>query len=242
MIAETFLERPQCFENRHRGLFSCTGEYCGREISVFTTGMGSASVAITLPEAVASGATAAIIRVGSCGSLIENSKPGDAIIVSSAVRFDGASETWAPKEFPAAADYRVVRALAVAAMNHDNPEFSCHVGIECTTDDFYNGQGRPNIFGELTKEMKNRHQKMIQLGVACYSMEAASLFTWCSTQGHGIAAGAVNAVFANRINNAWKVKGELTTAKIALEALMFLSSDCPEIFSHSTKLRRRLGY
>jgi uridine phosphorylase len=56
-------------------------------------------------------------------------------------------------------------------------------------------------------------------------MEAADLFVWCATEGGGLPAGAVNAVFANRHTNEWGVAGEELAAEIALDALVSLNED-----------------
>ena len=175
-----------------------------------------------LPEAVQSGARI-FIRVGSCGSLIRDSKVGDVIIPTAAIRFDRTAEDWAPPEYPAAADWRVVSALHRAAQTKAPGRF--HTGVECTTGDFYTGQGRPNLFGVVPERMKARHEEVLRLGAACYSMEAADLFVWCVTEGGGLPAGAINAVFANRHTNEWGIAGEELAAEIALDALVKLSED-----------------
>lgn len=212
------------FFNDHRGLVSCTGKYHGVEISATTSGMGGSSMGIILPEAVLSGARI-FIRVGSCGSLIEKSKPGDVIIPTAAIRFDGASNTWAPPEFPAVADYRVVNALVGCAKNRHAPN-NFHTGVEVTTDDFYTGQGRPNpLTGEISERMAQRHKEVLRLGAACYSMEAASLFVWCATEGGGLPCGAINAVFANRHTGEFETKGEDLAVAIALDACRLLDAD-----------------
>ncbi|MBI5531012.1 MAG: nucleoside phosphorylase [Candidatus Doudnabacteria bacterium] len=222
MIAEKFLTKSKRFSNDHRGLVSHTGYYGNTRVSVTTSGMGGASTGIVLPEAVRSGARL-FIRVGSCGSLIEESHIGDVIIPTCAIRYDGASNNWAPPEFPAVADWRVVSALTAAAEKECPSDF--HLGPECTTDCFYDGQGRPDIWGTLSERMLKRHQEVMDLGAACYSMEAASLFVWCMAKGRGLPCGAINAVFANRHSNEWGVEGEERAAKIALDALVILSSD-----------------
>src|SRR5579872_1810541 len=109
MISESYLTKVRRFNNEHRGLLSCTGEFSGQLISVVTSGMGGASTGIVLPEAVRSGGRI-FIRVGSCGTLLRKPKIGDAIIVTSAIRYDGASDNWAPLEYPAVADWRLVAA------------------------------------------------------------------------------------------------------------------------------------
>ena len=222
MIAEKYLISSKRFSNDKRGLVSCTGYYKGVRVSVTTSGMGGASTGIILPEVAKSGARV-IIRVGTCGSMIEKSKPGDSIIVTSAIRYDGASENWAPIPFPANADYRVVYALVEAAKKIA-PD-THHVGEECTTSCFYAGQGRPNIYGEIPYWMSERHEQVMKMGTACYSMEAATLFTWGKYEARGIPTGAINAVVANRHTNEFAVEGEEQAALIALEALVWLSTD-----------------
>ncbi len=100
-----------------------------------------------------------------------------------------------------------------------------HTGVECTTGDFYGGQGRPNLFGTVSPRLQARHEEVLRLGAACYSMEASALFVWCATEGGGIPSGAINAIFANRHTNEWRVDGEELSAEIALEALLLLNAD-----------------
>ena len=220
MIAASYLKNAKRFSNDHRGLVSYTGDYDGTEISVTTSGMGGPSIGIVLPEAVRSGARI-FIRVGSCGSLIQESKVGDIVVATAAIRFDGTADDWAPKEYPAFADWRVVGALCDAAFRKTGGRF--FTGVECTTSDFYSGQGRPNLFGLVSERMRARHEEVLRLGAACYSMEAADLFVWCATEGGGLPAGVVNAVFGNRHTNEWGVAGEELAAEIGLEALVELS-------------------
>ena len=222
MIAAEFLTGLRCFKNDLRGLTAYTGLYRGSEVSVVTSGMGGPSMGIVLPEAVRSGARI-FIRVGSCGSLIKESRVGDVIVVTKAIRFDGASQNWAMPEFPAAADDRVVTALRNAAAIMA-PERH-HVGIESSTSDFNAGQARPNLFGIVPPHMQARHEEMLRLGVACYSMEAAALFVWCDTEGGGLPAGAINAVFGNRLTNEWGTEGEELAAAVALGAFRILAED-----------------
>ena len=222
LIADRYFAKARRFSNEHRGLVSFTGEYKGVEVSVTTSGMGGPSIGIVLPEAVRSGARI-FIRVGTCGSLIPASKPGDVIIATAAIRFDRTAEDWAPVEYPAFADWRVVGALYKAASSRAAGRF--HTGVECTTSDFYAAQGRPNLFGVVPEPLRGRHEEVLRLGAACYSMEAADLFIWCATEGGGLPAGAVNAVLGNRRTNEWDVVGEELTSEIALDALVTLSQE-----------------
>lgn len=199
----------------HRGLKSFTGTYRGVPMSVVTTGMGSATTGIVLPEAVRSGARV-FIRVGSCGSLKAEAEVGHAAICTGAVRLDGASENWAPIEYPAVADWRVVSALVAAAEALNLPHY---VGIGVTTTCFNEGQARPDDEGYVPPRIQARHDELARRGALFYSMEEATLFVWCSTHG-GIPCGAIDAVYANRISNDFGVKGDREAAKIALLALL----------------------
>ena len=221
MIGREFLKDARRFSNDYRGLVSYTGTYRDKEVSVTTSGMGGPSIGIVLPEAVLSGARV-FIRVGSCGSLIQGSEPGEVVIPTAAIRFGGTSETWAPKEYPAFAHWLVVQALVEEASLQASGHY--YTGVECTTDDFYTGQGRPNpLFGTVPAHMQARHAEVLRLGAACYSMEAADLFVWCATAGGGLPVGAINAVFVNRHAGKFEVKGEELAAHIGLDALVRLS-------------------
>ena len=221
LIAQTFFAHPRLVGD-HRGLKSYTGVYGGIPISVVTTGMGAPSLCVVIPEAYDSGART-FIRVGTCGALIREAKLGDAIIVDRALRFESTSLNYAPADFPAVADPRVVRALVAAADNlRPNGYF---VGTEATTDCFREGQGRPNTEGILTHHALQVHEEVLAAGAACYAMEASALFVWCATHWGGVPCGVVNAVIGNRITNAWGVQGEKEAALIALDAAYALAHE-----------------
>ncbi|HBV57733.1 MAG TPA: uridine phosphorylase [Candidatus Magasanikbacteria bacterium] len=218
MIARTMFTYCECVGD-HRGLKSYTGKVDDFPISVVTTGMGSASTAIVLPEAVYSGAKR-LIRVGSCATLWRDPKPGDSAICTGAVRLDGASENWAPIEYPAVADFRVVSALVVAAQRLGLPHY---VGIGTTTTCFNEGQARPDLDGYLPPRLQAIHDELVQRGVLFYSMEEATLFVWCTTHGKDIWAGAIDAIYGNRHTNEFDVRGEEEAARIAIRALLILN-------------------
>ncbi len=213
MIAKTLLGRARKVGD-HRGLRSYTGEFRGVPMSVVTTGMGGPSTGLVLPEAVRSGARA-FVRVGTCGALRREAAPGDAAICTGAVRLDGASENWAPIEYPAVADWRIVGALVAAA---ERLRLPYKVGIGATTGCFNEGQARPDDDGYVPPRLQARHDELVRRGVLFYSMEEAALFVWCATHG-GIPCGAVDAVIANRLTDEFRVCGEEAAASIACEAL-----------------------
>ncbi len=206
----------------HRGLRSFTGEFQGVPMSVVTTGMGSASTGIVLPEAVRSGAER-FIRVGSCSTLQREPNVGESAIASGAVRLDGASTNWAPIEYPAFADHRVIAALIEAAETLSLPH---HVGIEATTTCFNEGQARPDDMGYIPPRLQMLHDELTQRGVLLYSMESATIYVWCMTHG-GYWAGSVNAIYGNRQTNTFEVTGDEEAALIGLNAMKLLHDRFP---------------
>lgn len=221
MIAATLFDPGSAGKvGDHRGLKSFTGRFDGVPVSVVTTGMGSATTGIVLPEAVRSGARV-FIRVGSCGSLRAEAEVGHAVICTGAVRLDGAGENWAPIQYPAVADWRVVGALVAAAWKLGLPH---HVGIGVTTTCFNEGQARPDDSGYVPPRLQAMHDELVRRGALFYSMEEATLFVWCLTHG-GYPCGAIDAVYANRITGDFKPCGDEEAATIALHALMNLKID-----------------
>lgn len=213
MIAKTLFRGAQKVGD-HRGLKSFTGKYRDVMMSVVTTGMGSASTGIVLPEAVRSGACF-FIRVGTAAALQKEVALGSALICTGAVRLDGASENWAPIQYPAVADWRIVGALILAAQELAVPH---HVGIGVTTTCFYEGQVRPDDSGYIPPRLQTMHDELVKRGALFYSMEEATLFVWCATHG-GFPCGTVDAAIANRITNEFRVCGEKNAARLACLAL-----------------------
>ena len=230
-MAEKYLSEFTCFENEHRGILTFDGLYKGVRVTLSTSGMGVPYVGIILPELIRSGARI-IIRVGSCGSLIKESNPGDAIIVNRARLWDGVSSQWVPwrKRFwhwlaGINSDQRVTDALLTAAACVSMEE-KAFIGTQGTTSDFNTGQARPGLFGEISWFLKLRHWFSMKTGlIQCYSMEMAGLLAFCRYKAGGLPAGGIEAVFANRWTNEFEAKGEDFIARIALEAAVILSRD-----------------
>ena len=97
-----------------REFVTYTGYLEGEKVSVTSTGIGGPSASIAMEELVRCGADT-FIRVGTCGGIDTNVKSGDLVIATGAVRMEGTSREYAPIEFPAVADYRIVQALEQAA-------------------------------------------------------------------------------------------------------------------------------
>ena len=155
----------------NREFTSWCGTLYGERVIVMSTGIGGPSAAIALEELCQAGLQTAI-RSGTCGGMQEDVVPGDIIVPTAAVRMEGTSKEYAPPEFPAAADFHVVKALAEAAKNNG---FRVHTGIVQSKDSFY-GQHDPEKMPVFYK-LKHKWEAWKRLGVLASEMEAAALFT-----------------------------------------------------------------
>ena len=107
------LEDPQEL-SYNREFRSARGRYRGVDILALSTGIGGCSTGIAVEELKAIGVRAAI-RVGSCGALQKGIGLGELIVVSGAVRDDGASKAYLPQIYPAYADIELVSCILEAA-------------------------------------------------------------------------------------------------------------------------------
>ena len=198
----------------HREFRAFTGIYKGVPISAISSGIGPACISIVVNEARHVGAET-FIRVGSCGAIQDNIECGDLVILTAAVRMDGTSNCYIPVEYPAVANYEVALALIEAC---EELGYRYHVGIGCTTCDFYAGQQRP------TKSMQTQNliETLRKANVLIFEMEAATLFTLANL--YNLRSGAICAVYANRIKDEFKPgAGEQECIKAANEAVKILN-------------------
>lgn len=80
-IAEHFLENPKLV-NTVRNVLAYTGTYKGKEITVFSTGMGMPSMGVYCYELYKFYGVEKIIRIGSCGAYSEKYDLFDTILVN----------------------------------------------------------------------------------------------------------------------------------------------------------------
>ncbi|MDR1629362.1 MAG: uridine phosphorylase [Oscillospiraceae bacterium] len=174
-IAACFDDFAFAGQNREFTLFS--GHLDGKKVSVCSTGIGGPSAAIAMEELFLCGVRT-FIRVGTCGGIAERVKSGDCIVASAAVRQDGTSREYAPVEFPAAADFAVVSALAEAAKVK---KYVHHVGVVQSKDSFY-GQHDPGRM-PVASDLAEKWEAWKRLGVLGSEMECATLFTVAAALG-----------------------------------------------------------
>lgn len=208
-IAETFLENAEQV-TAVRNMYGYTGTYQGKRLSVMAHGMGIPSVSIYAKELITEYGVQNLIRVGSCGAVLDDVQVRDVVIGVGACTDSKVNRMrFHDHDFAAIADFGLVQALWNSAQKQG---ISARVGNLFSSDLFYHPQ-------------ENLIQTMRHYGVVGVEMEAAGLY--------GVAAefGAKAATICTVSDHI--VRGEATSAeerqltfndmiKIALEAAVTL--------------------
>jgi len=145
----------------NREFRSLAGMYRGTRVLAISTGIGGCSAGIAVEELHNIGVKA-MIRIGSCGALQREIALGDLILVSGAVRDDGASKAYVDVSYPAVADTGLLMCCIESAR-----ELGCpyHVGLAHSHESFY--------YDEADADSNYWSSK----GVLGADMETAALFT-----------------------------------------------------------------
>jgi purine-nucleoside phosphorylase len=167
-IAETFLEDASCY-SEVRGMYGYTGTWQGERVSVQGSGMGQPSMAIYVNELFREYDVQAIVRVGSCGSLVEQVALRHVVLASGACTNSSMNQQrFHGLDYAPVADFGLLRAAYdLAAARTD---VSTHVGLVFSTDSFYWPRA------ELMKPM-------VDHGVLAIDMEASALYTLAASYG-----------------------------------------------------------
>lgn len=201
-----------------REFTSWRGELDGKAVIVCSTGIGGPSTSIAVEELAQLGIRT-FLRIGTTGAIQENINVGDVLVTTGAVRLDGASQHFAPLEFPAVADFTCTNALYAATTEAGA---TVHVGITASSDTFYPGQERYDTYtGRVMRHFRGSMKEWQDMGVMNYEMESATLLTMCASQ--GLRAGMVAGVIVNRTqqeipNEALLKKTEGNVLSIVVEA------------------------
>ncbi len=201
----------------HREYRTVVGEYDGEPVAVTSTGIGSPSAAIAVEELARIGVET-FLRVGSCGAIQEHVDVGDLVITTGAVRQEGTSDEYIREDYPAIAHDEVVTALVTAA---ERLGYEYHLGITCSTDSFYAGQSRPGFGGFRSMAADKQLEELRAAGVLNFEMEASSILTLASI--YSLRAGAVCAVYANRVTGEFRTEGQRKAAETASLAAALLT-------------------
>ncbi len=164
---------------RKREYLTYTGEKDGVTISCTSSGIGPSPTAIGTEELIRLGAQN-LIRLGTCVTLDPSIKPGEMIIPLGAMRDERATQEFISVDYPAIANFMVVRALIDAC---EKLKITYHLGIVRTHDAFY----AVSPFDQ--QAFKATAQKWMDLDVIAMDNETATLLVISSMQ--GVHAGAV---------------------------------------------------
>ena len=192
VIASYFDDPVKVQSNREYTTY--TGTLLGEKVSVCSTGIGGPSAVIAMEELTKIGADT-FVRVGTCGGIKLDVKAGDVVVATGAVRMEGTSREYAPIEFPAVADYRVLRSLVESA---GELGYTWHAGPVQCKDSFY-GQHDPGRM-PVSYELLNKWEAWKRLGVLASEMESAALFTCAAAL--GVRCGTVLHVIWNQERDA----------------------------------------
>ena len=136
------------------------GTYRGVDVAVTSAGVGAAGAVIAYEEAIRAGART-LIRVGTAGSLSDDVRAGDLVVVIGAARGEGASRQLVPLDMPAVADPDVSAALWTACRAAGG---RAHRGIGLSVDAFYRGV------------LDLGFETYAAAGAICVEMECSALF------------------------------------------------------------------
>jgi len=194
-----------------------TGTYKGYPISICSTGIGAPSTEIAVMEIIELEAKA-LIRIGGTGVLSPEIKCGDMVITTGAMRLGGASEFYAPIEYPAVASFEVIHCLIDACKEQGVNYWK---GISASIGSFYAGQGRPAVNKLFSKD--DLIEKYKELNIINMEMESETILTLSSI--FNVLSGSICAVHANRATDDWLydfVPAQKQMCQIALEAVVLL--------------------
>jgi len=176
-IAENLLSNAVCYNNV-RGMLGYTGFYNGHRISVQGTGMGLPSHMIYATELINDYKVKTLVRIGTCGGLMEEVKLRDVVVAVSASTDSSAVSRYFPgMTFAPTASFRLTQ---LAAANAVQMNMAVKVGNILSSDLFYHFPEEGDTYelwrnyGTLAVEMESAGLYLLasRLGV-----EALSLLT-----------------------------------------------------------------
>ena len=168
-IAETLLTDIVCYNNV-RGMLGYTGNYNGKRISVQGTGMGLPSHMIYATELINDYKVKTLVRIGTCGGLLEEVKLRDVVVaVSASTDSSAVSRHFPGMTFAPTASFRLTQLAAVNAAKMNMP---VKVGNILSSDLFYH-----------FPEEGDAYELWRKYGTLAVEMESAGLYLLASRLG-----------------------------------------------------------
>ncbi len=186
--------------------FLCHEVDCdGHRILVVATGIGAPATAIVVEELAELGVKT-MVRIGTCGALQPEIKPGDLVVSTGAVREDGASRQYIDLSFPAVPDLGLTWALAQEIQKCAT---TLHLGPTHCKDSYYlERPGKQLLPGRVAEHW----DALRRAGVLATEMEAAVLFVLGSLRRLRAAAVLIN---VGKVTDQCRFDAALDTATTA---------------------------
>ena len=161
-IAENFLENAKLV-NTVRNILAYTGTYKGKEITVFSTGMGMPSMGIYCYELYNFYGVENIIRIGSCGAYVENLNIFDTILIKSSYTEGNFAKAFNGKDIHLADSSPLLNTAITQSAEEKNIKIR-EENVLCS-ECFY-GEDAKTLLARIPKE----------LNITAVEMEAFALF------------------------------------------------------------------
>ena len=223
-IAATWDTAEKTAHNRE--YVSYRGIYKGMPISCTSTGIGGASTAIAVEELARVGAKV-FLRVGTCGAFQPQVKDGDLVIFDSAARYDGASRTYAPLQFPAVANHEVLQAGIQAAQALG---IRYHVGTTRSHDGLYAWHPEPDAsFNNYWQsDWKEHYRDLERMNILASEMEASIVLVLARLFGlraGGMAVSVINMLHAEEAKNEYDPTKDFDTSEDTVTMLARMGNE-----------------
>lgn len=169
-IAE-YLDDAEVEEGK-RGMTVVHGTYKDIPVSGFPTGMGPASTAIVIPEAIESAVDGplTLLRLGTAGALQSYVKVGDMAVITGAIRDESTTSAAVGPEYPAISNPELIPIILAVAEEHGYElGENLWTGITHVKDDLYFKE-TPQ-FSPSTEIMTPKLKSYKRMGALASSME-----------------------------------------------------------------------
>jgi len=202
-----------------RGLATATGTYQGVRITMAAFGMGAPIASIVLHELSELGSRI-FLRIGTTMCL-PPAELGDLVVAENALRHDGTSYAYAPKDFVATADEELVTNLKTAASELD---LAYRAGRFASYDGFYRDMFALDDATET--RVQDNFAYLSKRGVIAIDMETSALLTVGTVLGCKVASlcvASVNMQTQRKLDSDKLIERERQLMATALNALSRMS-------------------
>lgn len=180
-IAKHFDNAEEIAFNREYRTF--IGTLDGEKVSVTSTGIGGPSTAIAIEELYECGVDT-MMRIGTCASLSETVSKGDILLPKGAVKMEGTSDHYLPREFPAVPSFEMMNIMYETIKELG---YVLHTNVSITKSSFHS-QTKPDA-QPVSETLNRKWNEYLRGGATTTSMECSVLFS--VTQALGIRGASV---------------------------------------------------